>query len=141
MARPRPTVVALLAALVLATGCGTQDRLDDQIERAEGVADDVRRRVDEARQQFEDTAQRIEFCAAAGRVVTHLEREDYAAAIEAGQTMVAEAPSQIQPQARIVLDGLVAFRDGDPEAVQGESFRRAAEDVRNYTVDACDPRE
>lgn len=140
MSTVRSAVVALLAA-TLAVGCGAQDQLDEQIGRAEELADDVRTRVDEAREQFEDTAQRVEFCAAAARVATHLEREDYAGAIEAGQTMASKAPDQIQPQARTVLDGLVAFRDGDPDHLQSESFQRAAEDVRNYTVDACDPRD
>lgn len=138
MSSPRLAVVLLAA--VLATACGAQEGLQEGIDRAGAVASEVQAKVDEATSRFEDTKQQVEYCASALRVIAAVETRDYEAAVDAGQEMVARAPEAIQPQARVVLDGVVAYQDGDSQPVQSEEFQQAAEDVRRFTTDSCDPR-
>jgi F0F1-type ATP synthase membrane subunit b/b' len=136
----RRAAALTVAALTLAA-CGAQERVQEGIDRANEAASEAQSRVDDVREQVEGATARVEFCVAAAKVVAELEQRDYAGAIDAGQEMVAKAPAEIQPQARTVLDGLVAFRDGDSGAVQSESFTTAAEDLKSYTLDSCDPRD
>lgn len=139
MSLRRVAVSAAAAALV--AGCGASESVQEGIDRANAAANEAQGRIDEVREQVSDTKARVEFCVAAAKVVAEVETRDYAGAVEAGQEMIAKAPEEIQPQARIVLDGLVAFQEGDSNPVQSEEFQRAADDLRRYTVDSCDPRD
>lgn len=96
-------------------------------------------RVTEVRESAEDASDRVQFCASAVRVATALSERDLAAAETAARDAAAEAPDEIRPQLRVVLDGVEAARSGDEEALQDPDFQRAAEQVASYARDTCDP--
>lgn len=122
----------LVAALAVA-GCGVDDAVREGISEASEVAED-------ARQQIEDTSRNVRFCAAALSTARAAQDQDWAAAIEHGEELVATAPDEIADDARVVLEGARAYRDGDPSAVQSEEFRAAAERLDEFTRETCDPR-
>ncbi|MDX1659430.1 MAG: hypothetical protein R3343_11470 [Nitriliruptorales bacterium] len=89
--------------------------------------------------EAEETVQLVEFCAAALDVLQAINDEDMAAALEAGENLVAEAPDEIAGEAQTVLDGLEEAQDGNREVLASEEFQTAAEELERYTRDNCDP--
>jgi hypothetical protein len=95
--------------------------------------------VDTVREGVQDAATLVQFCSAAVEVAQAVDDRDWDRAIERGEVMVAEAPDEIRPDAQTVLDGAKRIRDGDAAAAQDQEFQAAAERVRDYSRDRCDP--
>lgn len=128
----RMLLTIAIAALALA-GCGIDDAVQDGISQASEVAG-------QAREQIEDTTRNVKFCTAALSTAQAAEDQDWDAAIESGENLVETAPEEIADDARTVLEGAKAYRDGDQSAVQTEEFRAAAERLDSFTRETCDPR-
>lgn len=117
----RSSAAWILAVLLLA-GCGdAEDSLGEAVDQAQ------------------DTVQLVEFCTSAAETVSAVNDEDLDAAMNAAESMVAEAPDEIADQAEAVFEGVEAARQGDQEAVQTEEFRTAATELERYTRENCDP--
>lgn len=129
----RRLFLVLAAATLAATGCGVDDAVRDGISEASEVARD-------AREQIEDTSREVRFCAAALSTARAAQNQNWEAAIESGEELVATAPDQIADDARTVLEGARAYEDGDESAVRSEEFHAAAERLDEYTRETCDPR-
>lgn len=118
--------LVLLAALgVLAAGLSACGEIGDQVASV--------------RESAEDAVDRVEFCASAVRVADALASRDLAAAETAARDAAADAPDEIRPQLRVVLDGIEAAQSGDEQVLDSPEFRQAAEQVTAYTRDTCDP--
>lgn len=120
----RPTTLLLLAATLLATlsGCAELDT-----------------RVDELRTQTEELSDRARFCLAVTRATTAIESGSPATAQEAADEVLAQAPDDLEPQARQVVDLLaVAAAEGDAE-LRDPALQAAADELRARTVELCDP--
>lgn len=119
----RPAHLALVALVtLLATACG------DASETVTDVVD-----------QAEDTVQLVEFCTAGLEVADAVNNQEPAAALNAAETMAAEAPEEIAPQAQTVLEGIQAAQEGDTQALQSEEFQQAANELATYTRENCNP--
>ncbi len=131
------SVVASVLVLSLgAVACGQAEQVGDAVGEAVDQASEA---ADQVREQAEEVATLARFCTAAARTAEAVNAQDWDAAIEHGETMVAEAPDDIVTDARTVLDGAKAYRDGDQQAVMSEEFQGAAERVKAYAEDHCDP--
>lgn len=126
---PRLVAPLLVAGLVLGA-CDTVGELAEETQTA------IESGVDAAR----EAADLVGFCTAAARVAKAISDEDLDAAVDAGEDMVGEAPSEIRPEAELVLDGAKRAQAGDPSAVQTDEFEQAADAVQAFTRDRCDPR-
>lgn len=125
MRRVATTLTALTLVLTLGA-CG------DAVETVqEGVRD--------ATERAQEAVQTAQFCKAALDVANAVDDRDWDRAIERGEVMVAEAPDDIRDDAQTVLEGAKRIRDGDAAAAQDEQFQAAAERVRTYARDRCDP--
>lgn len=122
--------VAVLAAFALTgAACGT----------AEDAVDQGREAIEQAEDAARDTAQRAQYCRAALQVASAVDDRDWDRAISAGEEMVAHAPDEIVDEARTVLDGARRIRDGQTQVAQSQEFQDAAEAVRTFTRERCDP--
>ena len=120
----RPTTLLLLAVALLATlsGCAELDT-----------------RVDELRTQTEELTDRARFCLAITRATTAIESGSPATAQEAADEVLAQAPDDLEPQARQVVDLLaVAAAEGDAD-LRDPALHAAADELRARTVELCDP--
>ena len=120
----RHTALLLLAVALLTTlsGCAELDT-----------------RVDELRTQTEELTDRARFCLAVTRATTAIESGSPATAREAADEVLAQAPDDLEPQARQVVDLLaVAAAEGDAE-LRDPALRAAADELRARTVELCDP--
>ena len=115
-------VVLSVTALLLLGGC---DRV------SETVAD--------ARDDAENIAENAQFCIAAGRVADAIKDRDAAAAREAAEDLVDEAPREIKPEARTLLAGARKAEEGDNAALRTEEFQAAARAVADFARENCDP--
>lgn len=145
----RPSTILVAAVLVAtATACGdggTEETLDAIGETAGEVADDLGDAVSDAATEVRDTTSDLSdlvgFCDAARRAEGAVEARNAGDALEAAEDLAAEAPDDIRDAARTLLDGVRAWHDGDEQAIQDEDVQRAAEDVRVYAEERCDPRD
>lgn len=99
----------------------------------------VQEGINQATEQAQDAATLVQFCKAALDVANAVNDQDWNRAIERGEVMLAEAPDEIRPDAQTVLDGAKRIRDGEMQVAQDEGFQAAAERVKQYTRDRCDP--
>lgn len=132
-------LTAATLAIVLSFGaaaCSEAEQIQETVETAIGQASETAAQV---REQAERAATLAQFCTAAVRTADAVNSQDWDAAIQHGETMVAEAPEDIEADAETVLTGAKAYRDGDQQAVMSEEFQGAAERVKAYAQDHCDP--
>ena len=121
----RPVVMLLLAAAVL---------------MALGGCTDLDTRADELRTQTEELTDRARFCLAITRATTAIESGSPATAREAADEVLAQAPDDLEPQAREVVELLsVAAAEGDAD-LRDPALQAAADELRARTVELCDPR-
>ncbi|HEX9888169.1 MAG TPA: hypothetical protein VGA69_01725 [Nitriliruptorales bacterium] len=121
--------LAILAVIVLPLTLGA---CGDAVES-------VQEGVDQATRQAGEAIQIAEFCRAALDVANAVDDQDWDRAIERGEVMAAEAPDDIRGDTQTVLEGAKRIRDGDTAAAQDEEFQAAAQRVRDYARDRCDP--
>ncbi len=121
--RSAPLLLLTAALLTLLSGCAELDT-----------------RVDELRTETEELTDRARFCLAITRATTAIESGSPATAQEAADEVLAQAPDDLEPQARQVVDLLsVAIAEDDAE-LRDPALRAAAEELRARTVELCDPR-
>ncbi len=134
--------VATIAVLAFgASTCGQAEDVTAQVEQGISEAvDTATSAAEQAQEQVTEVSELAQFCTAAARTAQAVNAQDWEQAIEHGQTMVAEAPDEIRPDAETVLDGAQRYVDGDQSAVMSEEFQDAAEEVKAFTEDRCDPR-
>lgn len=133
------TTVAVLA--LGASACGGSSDVREAVEQ--GISDAstaVGEVAEEAQAKASEVTELARFCTAAARTAQAVNDQDWDAAIEHGETMVAESPDDIRPDAEVVLDGAKRYADGDQAAVASPEFQDAAGAVRAYAEDRCDPR-
>ncbi len=100
---------------------------------------DLDTRVDELRTQTQELTDRARFCLAITRATTAIESGSPVTAREAADEVLAQAPDDLEPQARQVVDLLeVAAAEGDAE-LRDPALEAAAEELRARTVELCDP--
>lgn len=133
MTRPLAALATVLAVVSL-SACGqARDAVREGVEQASRLAS-------EAGQQIEQTTGKVQFCAAAIRAGQAIDAEDWDAAIEAGENMADHAPEEVADEVQIVLEGARDYRAGNRSTVASPEFRDAAETLRDYTENECDPR-
>lgn len=135
---------AALAVLALgASACAGADTEELRQTVEQGISDAteaVGQAAEGVQEKASEVSELAQFCTAAAQTAQAANAQDWEGAIEHGETMVAEAPDGIRPDAEVVLDGAKAYVDGDQAAVTTSEFQTAAENVRTYTEDRCDPR-
>lgn len=141
----RPVLaIATVAALSFgASACAGTDTEELRETVEQGISDAteaVGQAAEEVQEKASEVSEIAQFCTAAARTAQAVNAQDWDAAIEHGETMVAEAPDDIRPDAEVVLDGAKRYADGDQSAVASSEFQTAAENVKVYTEDRCDPR-
>lgn len=141
----RPSTILIAALLVTgAAACDqgeAEETLDAIGDTAGEVAEDVGDAVGDAATEVSELADLVGFCDAARRADEAVEARNAGDALEAAEDLAAEAPEDVASEAGTVLEGVRAWHDGDQTAVEDEDFQQAAEDVRAYTEERCDPRE
>lgn len=118
----RLPVSLLLCAAALAGACGQVDQAVDE------AADRAGRVVETAR-----------YCAQAIEVAHAVSDRDVDAAVEAGRELVEVAPTEIEDDARLLLDAAERAQDGEAEALQSEEVVAAAQRLRDTTERECSP--
>ena len=120
---PRRMLLLLVAALLTAvSGCADLDT-----------------RVDELRAQTTELTDRARFCLAVTRATTAIESGSPATAQEAADEVLAQAPEDLEPQARAVVELLAVAAAEDDAQLRDPALEAAAEELRARTVELCDP--
>ena len=104
-----------------------------------GGCDRVSETVADAGDDAEKVAETAQFCIAAGRVADAIKDRDAAAAREAAEDLVEEAPREIKDEARTLLAGAKKAEAGENGALRTEKFQAAARAVADYAREHCDP--
>lgn len=114
--------VVVVGALIALSGCSQIDQV-----------------VDEAQTQVAEVADTLEFCSTAVQLADAVDSQDVDAAVTAGEAFVGKAPDEIRPDAELVLAAAREAQDGDPSALQSAEVQDAADRLRAFTVDECNP--
>ncbi len=100
---------------------------------------DLDTRVDGVRTETEELTDRARFCLAVTRATTAIESGSPATAREAADEVLAQAPDDLEPQAREVVELLAtAAEQGDAE-LRDPALRSAADELRADAAPLCDP--
>lgn len=135
-ARLRAITLLFATSFIVVTSCSAEDveqAVGEGVDRAQEIASEA----SEGASEFVATAQ---FCKQAYDVADAIDDEDWDRAVDEGHELVAEAPDDIRPEAETVLAGAKRYVDGDRSAAADPEFQAAAQELRTYTEDNCDPR-
>lgn len=115
-------VALLVGAALLLGACGqVDDAVDDAADRADRVVETAR------------------YCVQAVEVAQAVADGDVDAAVDAGEELVEVAPSDLEEEARTLLEAAERARDGDQAALQSDEVATAAQRVRETTEQECSP--
>lgn len=121
----RRSVAAWLAGLLAAGSLGCSS-VGDQ--------------VNELRSGARDLSERARFCLAVARAAGAVESGSPRTALESAEEVVAQAPDDLAARAEQVLAAVETAMDGDDTALRDPALRTAIAELRDATVERCDPR-
>jgi malonyl CoA-acyl carrier protein transacylase len=104
-----------------------------------GACSQVQQVIDDASERVNEVVETARYCAAALRLADAVSDRDVDAAVSAGRDLVEVAPDEIAADAQLLLAAAEEAQAGDLERLQEQEVVDAAERVRTFTEDTCNP--
>lgn len=126
-------VSAAVLAIVLALGGTACGQADEAVEQGQQALQDVRSRAE----QVADTAR---FCASLLELLGEVREGRYREAARSASEAAGQVPRQVRQDVRTLLEAArAARRQQNPAALDDPEVRRAADRLRTFASDRCNP--